>query len=326
MTKDKHLLDLIYKYRPYPPFLEIEVTTVCGISCIFCERQYWTEKSKNMSFEQFKYILDQFPDLKFLGETGIGSSFLNKDFMRILRYTKSKEIYVELYDTLFYTNDNILEELVALGIERIIVSLDAATKETYEYLRKGIKFDTVMNNVLKLNSIKRQRRQYFPEIGFHFIITKDNIGEVIPYLELIHSLHIDVAIVQFSRMLHDFPQVHDMFIEVDEETRCKIMEVANKLRLPVQWNADLPKDKPPINQCSSFEMPFIFNTGEVISCCCENEQNDRKWQRETSLGNIFKTPFRDIWNGKKYKTMIDSLQKGIVPECCSRCVIHDLGK
>ena len=66
--------------------MEIEVTTRCNLKCIICEHTYWDEPNRDMSFEQFKGIVDQFPKLKWIGLTGIGESFINKDFMKMLRY------------------------------------------------------------------------------------------------------------------------------------------------------------------------------------------------------------------------------------------------
>ncbi|MBI5307453.1 MAG: hypothetical protein HZB37_03715 [Planctomycetes bacterium] len=50
-----------------------------------------------MSYNEFVYIIGQFPNLKWVGMTGIGTSFLNKDFLRMIEYVKSNKIDVEIY-------------------------------------------------------------------------------------------------------------------------------------------------------------------------------------------------------------------------------------
>ena len=100
-TKNPFLIKLLYWLEPYPSYLEIEVTTRFPLKCVFCERTYWQEANRDMTFPEFKSIIDQFPRLKWIGLTGIGESFVNKDFLRMLRYVKEKNIFVELYDNFF---------------------------------------------------------------------------------------------------------------------------------------------------------------------------------------------------------------------------------
>jgi radical SAM protein with 4Fe4S-binding SPASM domain len=78
-----------------------------------------------------------------------------------------------------------------------------------------------------------------------------------------------------------------------------------------------------MNMCSLWTMPFIFVDGTVTPCCSLNEQNDRPWQRKTSLGNIFEQDFRKIWYGPKYTAMLDALREGKRPENCSRCAVFE---
>lgn len=155
-----------FNLYPFPSCIEVEVTTKCGLKCIMCEHSYWKEPSIDMSFEQFKSIVDQFPTLAWIGLTGIGESFLNPDFMKMLRYVKSKSITVELYDNFNFTTKDMIKELVDLGVERIYVSLDAATKETYKKIRVGANFEKVIENVKTLLEYKERKKSISKQIGF----------------------------------------------------------------------------------------------------------------------------------------------------------------
>jgi len=324
MAKNPQIIDLLYKHEPYPQYLEVEITTVCNLKCRICEHTYWDEPARNMTFDQFKYIIDQFPDLKWLGMTGIGESFLNPDFLKMVEYVKRRGIYVELYDSFYFIDDESARRLVELGVEKIFASIDGATKETYEKIRVGSDFDKVWENVKHLDKWKKRLKSYFPELCFHYIVTKDNIREVIDYLELLRSLKLDVQFVQYTRMLHAYPEVRDMFVEIPEKTLQDITKRANELGIQIGWNATVPQIKPPMETCVAWWMPFVFVTGEVIPCCCLNEQNDRPWQRETSLGNIFEKPFREIWYGEEYTKMRRALLEKRVPRNCARCSICEV--
>lgn len=325
-TKDKELINLIFELRPYPRYIEVEVTTRCNLKCNMCEHTYWNEVNKDMTFDEFKYIIDQFPDLEWIGLTGIGESFLNKDFMKMLKYVKEKNIYVELYDSFYFMNEDTVRELVELGVDRIFASIDAATKSTYEKIRVGSNWEKVMGNVKALDKWKKKMHTVFPELCFHYIITKDNIHEVTDYLELLNQLKIDVSFVQFARMLHKYPETENLYIDVPKEVQENILKKGEEVGIRVQWNLNLPEDKPYFTECVAWTMPFIFVDGTVIPCCCINEQNDREWQRKNRLGNISEEPFRDIWYGEKYKELIDGIQNDRLPEVCSRCPIFKVNK
>jgi len=279
-----------------------------------------------MSFEEFKSIVDQFPSLKWIGLTGIGESFLNKDFMTMLRYVKSRNILVELYDNFLLIDEKVARPLVEIGVDRILVSLDGATKETYEAIRVGSNFEHVLKNVKCLFQIRKEKNTYFPQIDFHFIVTKVNIHEIPQYIELVHSLvDNERASVQFTRMLHEFSEIKNLFVEIPEETIEVAEEKAKELGIGITWNADVPPNKPPIKKCTEWIMPFIFVTGHVIPCCSGNEAGHRDFQKEHSLGNIFEQSFKDIWYGQKHKRLRETLRQGKIPTPCSNCCLYDTG-
>jgi MoaA/NifB/PqqE/SkfB family radical SAM enzyme len=100
-----------------------------------CEHTYWNEVGRDMTYDEFVYIIGQFPSLKWVGMTGIGTSFLNRDFLRMIEYVKSRKIDVEIYDSFHLLTKDRAKELVRLKVDKIIASIDAATSATYEKIR-----------------------------------------------------------------------------------------------------------------------------------------------------------------------------------------------
>ena len=324
-TKNPLLIKLLYWLKPYPSYIEIEVTTRCNLECIICEHTYWKEKNRDISFKEFKNIVDQFPKLKWIGLTGIGESFLNKDFLKMLRYVKEKNIFVELYENFYLIDENIARELVEMEIDKILVSFDAATKETYEKIRVNSNFERVIKNVKNLLRLKKEKRAYFPEIAFHFIINKLNISEISQYIDLVHSItQGEKTTIQFTRMLHKFSEINNLFTEVPEniiqDTERKAKEIKN---IEITWNTDVPRFKPSLDKCTKWTMPFIFVTGHVIPCCVGNEANRRDFQKETALGNVFEQNFKEIWYGEKYEILRKMLRQGKVPLACKNCSVYE---
>jgi MoaA/NifB/PqqE/SkfB family radical SAM enzyme len=321
-SRDPSILKLLYEVRPYPDFIEVETSTACNLKCVMCENCYWKEERKNMSLKEFMYILNQFPRLKWIGLTGIGESYLNPDFEEMMKECKRRGIFIENFDNFTLLNEEKAKNLVEMKVDKLYVSLDAATKETYEKIRVGAKWETVIKNIVTLDDIKKKYNSYEPELWFHFIVSKDNKHEMIQYLELIRNLRIDCHQVQFTILLHPYKEIKDKFVDVTSEEKEAVIKRGEELGLNVSFNMNTQDCKSPRSNCSLWMMPFIFVDGTVISCCSMNEQNDRPWQRSVSLGNIFENPFREIWYGLEYEGMCKANSENKICKSCERCFLY----
>lgn len=307
----------------YPHYIEVEVSTLCNLRCKMCEHTYWKEKSQMMSFEQLKKIVEQFPKLKWIGLTGIGESFLNPDFMKMVKYVKGKSLYLELYDTFFLIDEKFSRGLIEAGVDRMIVSIDAATPKTYEKIRVGAKFDRVLENIKGLRRLKKKMKAHYPEITFHYIISKTNIHEVLPFVSFVKKIMgKENTSILFTGVLHEFPEIKELITEIPDELVEKAGEKARKLGIKIAWNRNIPGERDSIIKCNEWTMPFIFVDGTVVPCCAGNEANKRSYQRKTSMGNVFKTSFKKIWEGPKYKALRKMVHDGKIPPACKYCTIY----
>ncbi|MCD4782717.1 MAG: radical SAM protein [Candidatus Eremiobacteraeota bacterium] len=307
----------------FPPFVEVETTTRCNLRCIMCEHTYWKEKCRDMTFEEFKGIVDQFK-LRWIGVTGIGESFLNKDFMKMLEYIKSKSILVELFDTFYFLDEEMVTRLLQMGIDRILISFDAATKETYEKIRVGSKYERVVKNIKKAFQLKKEMNDDISKINFHYIISKPNLHEVPKYIDFVNEMRQGQdTFIMFTALLHAYDEIEQYVTEIPQEIIDETEKKAKKAGIPITWNMNVPSKKDDISHCTSWIQPFIFSSGEVIPCCAGNEANKRDFQKKYSFGNVFKSSFRDIWNGEKYKRFREKIHNGETPIHCRDCSIYD---
>ncbi|MCM8791841.1 MAG: radical SAM protein [Candidatus Omnitrophica bacterium] len=313
-----------YWLRWYPAYIEIEITNRCNMRCVMCEHTYWDEPPRDMSFDEFKYIVDQFPRLTWIGLTGIGESFLNKDFIKMLSYVKAKGIITEIYDTFYFVDKEIANKLIELKIDSIYASIDAATKETYEKIRPGSNFEKVIKNVSYFLDLRRRYPIPLTKFNFHYIVSKLNLNEILDHLKLVSSISKGLSLgVQFTRLLHNYPQVKDIYVEIPKSIIEESIRKGKELNIEVTWNANTLDPKPTPRNCIEWTMPFIFVSGEVIPCCAANEKNRRQFQKEYSMGNIFKQSFREIWRGKRYRILLNSLAKDILPLVCKDCCLYE---
>jgi MoaA/NifB/PqqE/SkfB family radical SAM enzyme len=205
--------------------------------------------------------------------------------------------------------------------------MDAATKETYEKIRIGANFERSLRNIKTLRRLKRKMGAFYPEISFHYIISQENIHEVLPFIGFVKKLMgKEETSILFTGILHEFPEIKGMAVEIPDELVKRANQKAQRLGIKVAWNRNIPEEKDPITKCNEWTMPFIFVDGTAVPCCAGNEANKREYQRKTAMGNIFKIPFKEIWNGSKYRALRRMIHKGEIPPACRYCTIYNVVK
>lgn len=323
------LQDVIYRripsLGPYPKQLEIEITTACNLRCTICEHTYWTQRPSHMTFAQFERVIDQFPRLKWVGMTGIGSGFLNPDYMDMLRYLKTqRHCFVELFDHFAMLGEDMARELIRIGINKIWISLESASKESYNRIRVGSDFDRVLSNVRSMMKVKRELHSPIPELWFHFIINRHNVHEMEDYVELVADLAreergLSAPIIYWTKLL-SFDEVKDL-VAIPSKARMEKIEKMCRARgiFPI-INENVQCDKP-MSSCTKWNEPFVLVTGHLQPCCALNEANDRPYQEQHAFLNVLEKDFRDWWHSPQKREFVSNLRRGIVNPVCKNCHI-----
>ena len=317
-----------------PRYVEIEVTTICPRKCIMCEHTYWKDQEeRHLSLEEFKYIINQFPRLRWLHLTGEGSSFINPDYPKMLEYAKSKNICVYLVDSFDHIPREALGKLIDLRVEGVYISLDAVKKETYEKIRIGCDFDRVMRNIKEFIELKKKKKSLLPEISFRYIVMKQNVEEMPQFIDLVASLGPRSLLGEGGRVDFvgnlEFPEVKDFSVyELPPGILKSVVEKTKKYGLNTFLSHTETRRNPPIEQCICWLEPYITMGGYVIPCCNILMSNKRSVLREHSFGNIFKNSMKEIWNSERFirfKNTVDNPHSK-VPFLCTLCRAYDFSK
>jgi MoaA/NifB/PqqE/SkfB family radical SAM enzyme len=101
------------------------------------------------------------------------------------------------YPTIVYvtTNGMLLSErvctqLVELELDKLAISLDAATPELFNDIRQGADFDKIMQNIRTLNAIKKRNHQDDkPILSIMYCAMKSNIQELPKLVRLADELN-----------------------------------------------------------------------------------------------------------------------------------------
>jgi radical SAM protein with 4Fe4S-binding SPASM domain len=312
----------IAKHLPFisvsPHSIQIECTTRCNLKCTFCELSYWTEKPADLKLDNMQKMVEHLPKLKRVDLTGIGESLMNRDFFAIVAFLKTRGMYVTLNDNFTLLTEKAARRIVELGVDQIFLSLDGATKETYEQIRVGAKFDQVTANARRLLQIKREMGTKQPEVKINTVVCSINYHELPAIVELAHD--IGIGMVQFVNAI-TFESTENMGTTgVQPEVKAILQVALERARqLGVLVKMEL-FDKLPVQQCDfPWKRNFVTYDGYVHPCCYTTQSGDRRAQNRRSFGNLSESSFEEIWHSEVYSAFRRKLQKGVLPHACEHC-------
>jgi radical SAM protein with 4Fe4S-binding SPASM domain len=138
------------KVNYLPTMMDLEPNQKCNFRCIMCTP--FKQKREDMTFDEFKKIVDAQYGLIEIKIQGVGEPFLNKDFISMIKYARRKMLWVRTTTngSLLHLNDN-YRHLVDSGVHDINISIDGATKPIYEAIRVGGSFEQLCANCRLIN-------------------------------------------------------------------------------------------------------------------------------------------------------------------------------
>jgi radical SAM protein with 4Fe4S-binding SPASM domain len=155
-----------------------------------------------MGLDLFRRIIDQGAanglcsiKLSFRGEP-----LLHPQLPEMVAYAKAKGIL----DVYFNTNATLLREntihrLLDAGLDRISISIEGVTKEAYEAVRVGAKYEEVVANVETLRRIRETRGFHHPQIRIQTVLSPDMKAGFQEYVRFWQPLADEVAYLDMRR-------------------------------------------------------------------------------------------------------------------------------
>lgn len=319
-------------FAPFPRYVEIEHTTICNKRCIMCEHTFWKDQEEHhTSFDDFKFMIDQFKGLRWLHLTGEGSSYLNPEFPKMMDYVrKEKQVALYIVDHLADIGETELRQMVELGLYGLYVSIDAATEETYKKIRIGCNWKRVQENIRRLIAIKKEMNSPLPEIVTRFIILKENMHEIPAFLDMVAEFATPEnrkwigsggIRVEYVGNL-EFPEIksQSVYKVANELLNAAVAKTHQYGFNTFFFHTEIEK-LPCIQQCYSWLEPYIMDGGYVLPCCAVLMSNKRTELRKNAYGNLHANTFETIWKSERYRRFrqyVNDMMKP-VPIFCATC-------
>jgi glycosyltransferase involved in cell wall biosynthesis/MoaA/NifB/PqqE/SkfB family radical SAM enzyme len=318
--------------RSMPTFMAMNMDTQCNLRCIMCIRQKYSQEAINALRYDFK-IYEQVADETFRYARCVqlataGEPLMSGNIREQLRIIKKYSMKLDLVtNATLLNNDDLIREILQVP-GWLHVSIDGATKETYESIRIGAKFEQVVENIRRFNRL-REKLYATDKSRLHFavVLMKRNIKELPKLVELAKELRVDSVDCSHVTVFHE--EIKNESLVHHKELANYYMRAAQKkaeklnvhLNIPPLFNTvgDVPGKRSKNSSGSkSRTCPFLWKrayiewSGNVIPCCAVDPP---------VMGNVKDQPFRQIWNNELYQEMRRRIGTDNPFDCCKHCFI-----
>lgn len=288
-----------------PVSISIEPTTSCNLRCPECPsglRQF-TRPTGMLDAGFFRNVIDELHEtLIYLTFYFQGEPYLNPKFLDMVKYASNKGIYTSTSTNAHYLNDENARKTVESGLDRIIISIDGTTQDTYEQYRVGGQLSKVIegtNNILKWKKQLKSRRPY---VVFQFLVVRPNEHQVAEVRALGKKLGVNEVKLKTAQV-YDYENGNDLIPLNDKYSRYKKLP-GNRYSIK---NALL-------NQCWRMWSSCVITwDGLVVPCCFDKDAKHR-------LGDLKSLSFAEIWNSGGYSHFRQSILKSRQEiDICKNC-------
>jgi len=255
--------------KQYPWGVDIGTTNLCNAECIMCPHSK-LKKMGTMDMKLYKKIIDNCKKLniKIITLSFFGEPFLDKTIIERIKYAKGKGMSVAFYSNASLLTEDLANKIVDSGLDSISISFDGYSKETYEKIRKKLKFDVVKKNILNLIETKRKMKKNNPSINLVLVELEENKGEIKQFYREWKNKVDSINIINMRNWANDIQK--------------------KGTKESFHFNKKI-KRKP----CALIWQKMVVDwDGDVVLCCDD-------WNHSTVLGNLKKQTIEEIWKGEK---------------------------
>ena len=265
-----------------PSSISIEPTTSCNLRCPECPSglRSFTRPTGMLQENTFKKVIDELADtLLYLTFYFQGEPYLNPKFLDLVKYAHKRNIYTATSTNAHYLNDEVARKTVESGLDRLIISIDGTTQDTYQSYRIGGKLDKVLEGTQNIIKWKKKLKSSTPHVMFQFLVVKPNEHQVADVKKLAKDMEVDQLVLKTAQ-IYDFEDGNDLIPTIDKYSRYKKEKdgkysIKNKL-LDHSWKM--------------WHSCVITWDGLVVPCCFDKDAHHL-------LGSVKHTTFQDLWNG-----------------------------
>jgi radical SAM protein with 4Fe4S-binding SPASM domain len=285
--------------------ISLEPTTACNLKCPECPsglRQF-SRPTGNAEKELFRQIIEELHrDLIWIIFYFQGEPFIHPGFLDMVKYASEQKLYTITSTNGHFLNDENARRCVESGLDRLIISVDGITQETYESYRKEGKLENVLTGARNVVKWKKKLGKKSPYLIFQFLVVQQNEHEIPGIYTLAKEIGIDEVKLKTAQ-LYDYKNGNPLIPQNNKYSRYRKTPsgewvIKNKLA----------------NHCWKLWHSCVITwDGLVVPCCFDKDALHR-------FGDLKSSSFKEVWKGEKYQTFRRAILKGRQNiDICTNC-------
>ncbi len=309
---NSYLLSVIIK-KPilwaYPFAITIEPITNCNLSCEECPtgKKTLTRPLGKISLEFFKKIVDEvYKKTFYLNLYLQGEPFIHPDIIEMLEYAVNKKMFVCISTNGHFLDSETCSKIVKSGIQKLIISLDGATEETYLKYRIGGDFNKVTVGIKNLSDSKKKLKSNTPEIIIQMLINKYNEHEISIAKDLTCNLGANKFVLKTMQIYNDFDFLPD-------SKKFKRYLKSN--------NGSFVINRKIHNRCYRLWSNAVFTfDGNIIPCCFDKNAEYKFGNINVGENSNMGRKFKELWTSDDFNNFRSSVLKNRKKhQICQNC-------
>lgn len=268
-----------------PISISIEPTTSCNLRCPECPsgKREFTRPTGMLQNNFFRNVIDElYKETLCLIFYFQGEPYLNPDFLEMVKYASSKNIYTATSTNAHFLDDANARKTVESGLDRLLISIDGTTQDTYEQYRVGGDLKKVIAGTENIIKWKKQLGSKTPHVIFQFLVVKPNEHQIKDIEALAKKTGVDE--VRFkTAQIYDYVNGNKLIPTISTYSRYQqqsdgTFEIKNKM-LDHCWKL--------------WHSTVITWDGLVVPCCFDKDATHQ-------MGDLKNTSFQQLWQGREY--------------------------
>lgn len=287
-----------------PYSLTLEPNNFCNLKCIECPTgmNTLTRNKGNMDFELAKNAIAQLKnDLLYLLLYFQGEPFMASNFFEIIKYANKSGVYTATSTNGHFLTTENCENIINSGLDRIIISIDGTTQETYAKYRKGGSLDIVLQGLKNLNHAKKRLKKPNPFIIIQFLVFRHNEHEISEIKEMAkkYNCKLELKTVQ----IYNFSEAESLLPTQSKYSRYKRLD-NGKYQI-----------KSSSKSCLRLWSHLVITwDGKIIPCCFDKNAS-------YCLGKFPQQALLNVWKSTIYNNFRqDLLNKKHEIKMCGNCI------
>ncbi|HYH16415.1 MAG TPA: radical SAM/SPASM domain-containing protein [Flavisolibacter sp.] len=289
-----------------PISISFEPTTSCNLRCPECPSglRAFSRPTGMLRKDFFRETIDQLEkELSYLVFYFQGEPYLNPEFLNMVQYASSKKIYTATSTNAHYLTEANARKTVESGLDRLIISIDGTTQETYQQYRVGGKLDKVLEGARNIVKWKKELKSKTPFIIFQFLVVRHNEHQIEEVKQLAKEIGVDDVWLKTAQV-YDFENDPNNLIPVNNKYSRYKQGKDGKMQF--KGNNQ--------NHCwRLWHDPVITWDGAVVPCCFDKDAQHK-------LGSLQQQSFKELWRSGVYNQFRHQvLQSRQNIDICANC-------